>query len=407
MGSPLEGVVVLDLTRVLSGPMCCVILEDLGAEVLKVEMPETGDDSRAYGPYINKQSLYFMTANRGKKSIDLNLKTQGGKEILKALVKNADVLVENYRPGVMEKLGLGYDVLKEINPKLIYAAISGFGATGPDKSRAAYDVLVQAESGLMSITGMEGMPPVRVGYSVSDINGALFCAIGINAALYQREKTGLGQKIDIAMLDCQLSVLESALSRYEVTGQSPKPLGHRHPTITPFQAFKAKDHWFAIAAGNDNLFARLCDVIGKPQLVTDPRFVTNWERSQHLDEIGKEIQEVVETDDMQNWLDKLNSVGVPCAPVNDMSMVVKDKQLIARNMFVKCQDPYAGDVIVPGNPIKMSTIEEKDTRVAPPQVGQHRMEILNKYTQFTPEQIAQFEQEGTFTKAGKPLGGDK
>lgn len=197
------------------------------------------------------------------------------------------------------------------------------------------------------------------------------------------------------------------LSRYEVTGESPKPLGHRHPTITPFQAFKAKDHWFAIAAGNDNLFARLCDVIGKPQLVTDPRFVTNWERSQHLDEIGKEIQEVVETDNMQNWLDKLDAVGVPCAPVNDMSMVVKDKQLIARNMFVKCQDPYAGDVIVPGNPIKMSTIEEKETRVAPPQVGQHRMEILNKYTQFTPEQIAQFEQDGTFTKAGKPLGGDK
>lgn len=401
MGSPLEGIVVLDLTRVLSGPMCCVILEDLGATVLKVEMPETGDDSRAYGPYINKQSLYFMTANRGKKSIDLNLKTQGGKDILKALVKKADVLVENYRPGVMEKLGLGYDTLKEINPKLVYAAISGFGATGPDKGRAAYDVLVQAESGLMSITGNPGQAPVRVGYSVSDIGGALYCAIGINAALYQRSQSGLGQRIDISMLDCQFAVLESALSRYIVSGKSPEPLGNRHPTITPFQCFKASDNWFAIAAGNDNLFAKLSNVIGKPQLITDPRFITNYERSVHLDEIGEEIQEAIGKDKMQNWIDKLNEVGVPCAPVNNMEMVTKDRQLIARNMLVKCQDPYAGDVIVPGNPIKMTYIEEKETRVCPPQVGQHREEILKTYTSFTEEDVQKFAEEGVFSKGGK------
>lgn len=398
MKSPLDGIVVLDLTRVLSGPMCCVILEDLGAEVIKVEMPETGDDSRAYGPYINKQSLYFMTANRGKKSIALNLKTEGGKTILKELVKKADVLVENYRPGVMEKLGLGYDVLKEINPRLVYGAISGFGTTGPDSKRAAYDVLVQAESGLMSITGIEGQPPVRVGYSVADINGALFCAIGINAALYQREKTGFGQKIDIAMLDCTLSVLESALSRFIVNGESPKPLGNVHPTITPFQGFKASDKWFVVAAGNDNLYARMCNAIGAPQLITDSRFVTNWDRSQHLKEIGEELQKIFSTKTMKEWLDLLDQVGVPCAPVNDMEMVTKDRQLIARNMFVTCKDPFAGDVIVPGNPIKMTNIEEKTWREAPPQINQHKDEILSRFTDFTSEQIKAFEEGGTFRK---------
>jgi len=401
MGSPLKGIRILDMTRVLAGPMCCVILKDLGAEVIKVERPETGDDSRSYGPYINDQSLYFMSSNRGKKSIAIDLKNPEGKQVLKDLVKKVDVLVENFRPGTMERLGLGYDVLKDINPKLIYGAISGFGATGPDSARAAYDILVQARSGLMSITGNPGQAPVRVGYSVADINGALFCAIGINAALYQRTITGVGQKIDVSMLDCQISVLESALARYIVDGVSPEPLGNRHPTITPFQGFKATDSWFVVAAGNDTLFERLCNAIGAPHLIDDPRFLTNWDRSQHLDEIGDALQEVFSKNSMEYWLKVLDEVGVPCAPINDMEHVVKDQQLIARNMLVKCMDPKAGPVIVPGNPIKMTSIEEKPTRTAPPQLDEHRNEILQSLLHLSTKEIERLEQAGAFGKGGK------
>ncbi len=396
MGRPLEGIVVLDLTRVLAGPVCCVILEDLGAEVLKVERPKTGDDSRAFGPFVEGQSLYFMTANRGKKSIALDLKNPAAKETLKELVKHADILVENYRPGTMEKLGLGWDVLKEINPKLVYGAISGFGTTGPDALRPAYDILVQAQSGLMSITGLPGQPPVRVGYSVGDINGALYCAIGILAALHQRNSTGLGQKVDIAMLDCQLSVLESALSRFIVDKKSPGPLGNRHPTITPFQGFEGTNGWFVLAAGNDTLFANLCDAIGAPQLITDPRFITNGDRSDHLDEIGDELQKVFSTNTKEHWLEVIDAAGVPCAPMNDMEAVSKDRQLIARNMFVECLDPIAGNIIVPGNPIKMETIEEEPTRVAPPQLGQHRDEILMGLLGKSAEEIEALQDAGAF-----------
>ncbi len=398
MGRPLEGIVVLDLTRVLAGPMCCVILEDLGAEVIKVERPRTGDDSRAYGPFIEGQSLYFMPANRGKKSSALDLKNPAAAEVLKDLVKKADVLGENYRPGTMEKRGLGWDVLKQINPRLVYGAISGFGTTGPDAYRAAYDILVQAQSGLMSITGLPNQPPVRVGYSVGDINGALFCAIGILAALHQRNTTDLGQKVDIAMLDCQLSVLESAFSRFLVSGKSPQPLGNRHPTITPFQGFKGTNGWFVLAAGNDTLFATLCNAIGAPQLITDPRFITNADRSNHLDEIGEELQKVFDTNTKEHWLEVIDAVGVPCAPVNDMEGVSKDRQLHARNMFVQCLDPIAGSVTVPGNPIKMETIEEEPTRVAPPQLGQHRDEILTGLLGKTKDDIDALQAAGAFGK---------
>ena len=398
MGKPLEGIRVLDLTRVLSGPMCCVILEDLGAEVIKIERPVTGDDSRAYGPFIKGQSLYFMTANRGKKSIELDLKNPGAIEIFKKLVEKADMVIENYRPGTMEKMGIGWDVLKEINPRLVYGAISGFGTTGPESRRAAYDILIQAQSGLMSITGLPDIQPVRVGYSVSDINGALYCAIGVLAALNERNRTGKGQKVDIAMLDCQFAVLESAFSRYFVTGKSPTPLGNRHPTITPFQGFKGTNGWFVLAAGNDHLFATLCNAIGAPQLITDPRFITNKDRSEHLDEIGEELQKVFDTNTKEYWLELIDSVGVPCAPVNDMEGVAADEQLKARNMFVHCMDPIAGDVLVPGNPIKMESIEEETTRKAPPQLGADRDEILKGLLGMDDETIAGYGAVGAFGK---------
>jgi len=254
MSKPLENIKVLDLTRVLAGPFCTMILNDLGAYVLKVELPGTGDDARAFGPFKNEQSLYFVSINRGKDSISLNLKSEKGKNILKELVKKFDIIIENYRPGTMEKLGLGYDELKKINPKIIYAASSGFGHTGPDSQKPAYDILAQAMGGVMSITGWPDSQPTRVGMSLGDITASLYTAIGINAALYQRMITGEGQKIDVSMLDCQVSILENALARFQVDGKSPEPIGNRHPTITPFQAFKAKDNYFVIAIGNDSLW---------------------------------------------------------------------------------------------------------------------------------------------------------
>ena len=256
MGKPFEGIKVLDLTRALAGPFCTLILSDLGAEVIKVEIPKFGDDARQYGPFKNDQGLYFLSLNRAKKSITLNLKAEEGKIILKDLVKDFDILVENYRPGTMEKLGIGYDVLKEINPRLIYAASSGFGHTGPDSHKPAYDLLAQARGGIMSITGWPETPPTRVGMSTGDITAGMFTAIGINAALYHREKTGKGQKIDVAMLDSQVAILENAMARYQVEGISPTPLGNRHPTVSPFQAFMAKDDYFVLPIGNDSLWRK-------------------------------------------------------------------------------------------------------------------------------------------------------
>jgi len=278
----LTGIRVLDLTRVLAGPFCTMILSDLGAEVVKVEIPGSGDDSRAFGPFINNRSLYFLSINRGKQSISLNLKHPRGKEIFRSLVPHFDVLVENYRPGTMEKLGLDYECLNEINPRLIYAASTGFGHSGPDSLKPAYDILAQARGGIMSITGQNSETPTRVGMSLGDITASLFTAIGINAALYQRQITGRGQKIDVSMLDSQVAILENALVRYQSDGVSPQPLGTRHPTIAPFQAYKARDHYFVVAVGNDALWKTFCQTLDKPELQDDPRFSTNRLRTDNL-----------------------------------------------------------------------------------------------------------------------------
>ncbi|MCM0021801.1 MAG: CoA transferase, partial [Tagaea sp.] len=255
---PLSGVTVVDLTRVLAGPYCTMVLLDLGARVIKVEPPKVGDDARAFGPFLKGKSAYFMSLNRGKESIALDLKNDADTAIFHDLLAAADVLVENYRPGTMEKLGLGWDALHARYPKLIYAAASGFGHSGPYSKRAAYDMVVQGMGGLMSVTGHPGGPPTRVGTSIGDITAGLFTAIGISSALFDRNRTGKGMKVDVAMLDCQIAILENAIARYFSTGQVPGPLGARHPSITPFEAFKAKDGHLIVAAGNDALFAKLC-----------------------------------------------------------------------------------------------------------------------------------------------------
>ncbi len=376
MSKPLEGIRVLDLTRVLAGPFCTMMLSDLGAEIIKVEVPVTGDDSRTFGPFRNGQSLYFINVNRGKESIAIDLKNEAGKRLLVDLAKECDVLVENYRPGTMEKLGLGWEILKAANPRLVYAAVSGFGHTGPDSGRPAYDILVQAMGGVMSITGWPELPPTRVGLSMGDITAAIFCATGVTTALYQREKTGLGQKVDVSMLDCQLSILENALVRYQVDGKAPTPLGTRHPTITPFQAFRGSDGWFVIAVGNDTLWKNFCGAVKRPDLLADARFVTNGDRTKYYADLIPELERMLEARTCDEWLAVLEKAGVPAAPVNTVDKVMKDRQLKARNMFVTVEDEKAGTVTVPGNPIKMESIPETATRQKAPAVGEHTDSIL-------------------------------
>jgi len=374
---PLENIKILDLSRVLAGPYCTMILSDLGAEVIKVEIPETGDDSRSFGPFLNGQSLYFLSINREKKSISLNLKTERGKELLKELVKKVDVLVENYRPGTMEKLGLGYEELKKINPSLIYAASSGYGHTGPSSQKASYDILAQAMGGVMSITGWPDAPPTRVGMSLGDITASLYTAIGILAAIHQRTTTRLGQKVDIAMLDCQVSILENAITRYQVEGSSPQPLGNRHPTITPFQAFKASDGYFVIAAGNDGLWAKLCEVLGRNELINDPRFSTNKLRTQNIEPLNAELGVTFATRSATEWIEAIDQAGIPCGPINTIDEVMADKQVLSRNMIVDVDDPKAGKVKIAGNPIKMSYLLEKPYRDPAPDIGEHNDDIYS------------------------------
>lgn len=394
MLKPLEGIKVLDLTRVLAGPFCTMVLSDLGAEVVKVEIPKFGDDSRHYGPFKNEQSLYFLSLNRAKKSITLNLKTLEGKAILKDLIKDFDVLVENYRPGTMEKLGLGYDTLKEINPKLIYAASSGFGHSGPDSKKPAYDLLAQARGGIMSITGWPDTPPTRVGMSTGDITASLFTAIGISSALYQREKTGRGQKIDVAMLDCQVAILENALARYQTDGISPTPLGNRHPTVSPFQAFMAKDDYFVLPIGNDSLWKKFCNAVGKEEWGNDSKFVTNAVRNENLEILIPLLEELFLTKNASEWIELIEGYGVPCGPINSIEKVMNDEQIHARNMIVEVDDDKAGTIKIAGNPIKMTSIPEEKKRDPVPKLGEHTAEILGKYLNFDEKKIKQLKEDG-------------
>ncbi len=394
MNLPLEKIKVLDLTRVLAGPFCTMILSDLGAEVVKLEMPVTGDDARSFGPFKNGKSLYFVSINRNKKSISLNLKSDKGKQIFKQLLPQFDVLVENFRPGTMERLGLGYETLKELHPGLIYAASSGFGHSGPYSARPSYDILAQAMGGIMSITGWPDSPPTRVGMSLGDITASLYAAIGINAALYQRTSTGLGQKIDISMLDCQVSILENALTRFQVEGKSPQPIGNRHPTITPFQAFKASDGYFVIAVGNDNLWKTFCKAIQREDLTDDPRFSTNGFRTQNVDALTTILEPVFAAKSAAEWLKVIEDAKIPCAPINTVDKLFDDLQIQARNMIVDVHDKEAGDIKIAGNPLKMSNVPEKSKRDPAPDIGANNLEILGQLPGMDAEAIQKLKDEG-------------
>jgi len=375
---PLSGITVVDLSKVLAGPFCTMILADLGARVIKVEVPETGDDSRHFGPFINDVSAYFASINRGKESITLNLKADHDRAIFEKLLEKADVLVENYRPGVMEKLGFGWDVLHGRYPRLIYAACSGFGHSGPYSLRAAYDMVVQGMGGIMSITGHRDCGPTRVGTSVGDITAALYTTIGISSALYRRGISGEGVKIDVAMMDCQVSILENALARYFSTGEIPGPLGARHPSIAPFEVYRTRDSYIVIAAGNDVLFSKLANALDRPELLDNPHFATNPERCHNVDELKGEIEKSLLLKDTAEWLSIVDGAGVPCGPLNNVRNVVEDPHVKARNMIIETKDDRGTVMKMAGNPIKMSGYDDPVSRQPAPALDGDRERILGE-----------------------------
>lgn len=373
---PLSGTVVLDLTRVLAGPYCTMLLADLGAEIVKIEPPERGDDARHFGPFVQGKSAYFMPLNRGKRSIALDLKAEADRAIFHDLLSVGDVLVENYRGGTMEKLKLGYDVLETRYPQLIYAAVSGFGHSGPYMTRPAYDMVVQAMGGIMSLTGHPGAPPTRVGTSIGDLAAGVFTAYGIVAALFDRQKTGKGMKVDVGMLDCQVALLENALARYFATDTVPGPLGARHPSISPFEAYATADGHIIVAAGNDSLFEKLSASVGKPELAKDARFLTNDLRCRNVDALKVELEGALVGRTTGEWQEILLAQGVPSGPINTVREVVDDPQILARKMIVTADDPTAGKVYMAGNPVKLSAYTDSDERPPAPDLDADRDAIL-------------------------------
>lgn len=374
----LTGITVIDLTRVLAGPYCTMVLADLGARVIKVEAPGRGDDARKIGPFAGGKSAYFMSLNRGKESIALNLKDTADRAIFERLLGTADVLTENFRGGAMDRLGYGWPSLHKSYPRLIYAATSGFGSTGPYAGRPAYDMVVQAMGGIMSLTGHPGSPPTRVGTSIGDITAGLFTAIGINAALYHRSLTGEGMMVDVAMLDSQVAILENAIARYFSTGEIPGPIGSRHPSITPFEAFATADGYIVIAAGNDGIFASACATIGRPELAQDPRFATNPLRTEHHAELKQEIESALASRPSREWLAAFEAGGVPCGPIQNVAEVLADPQVLVRNMVVTADDPDIGPLRMAGNPIKLSAFDDPTTREHAPNLDEHRAAILRE-----------------------------
>ena len=374
---PLSGILVVDLSRILAGPYCTLLMAEMGARVIKVEPPKGGDDARAYGPFVNGKSTYFASVNRGKESIALDLKSDADRKIFEQLLEKADVVVENFRPGTMEKLGYGWETLHQKYPKLIYASASGFGHTGPNSKDPAYDMVMQGMGGIMSITGNEGQPPSRVGMSIGDIGAGLYTAVAVNAALVHRLKTGESTKVDIGMFDCQLALLENAIMRYTVEGEIPGPLGARHPTITPFQAFKTSDGSIIIAAGNDGLFVKTCEALGRSDMATNPDYKSNALRQKHHKKLEHEIESVLKANTTNHWIEVVSKAGVPCGPINNIAQALEHPQVAARNMVVEVPDGSGGTLRLAGNPLKMSAFADPPTRAAAPDLDGDRQAILS------------------------------
>jgi CoA:oxalate CoA-transferase len=377
MKKMLEGIKIIDLSRNLAAPFCTMILADLGAEVIKVEAPETGDDARGYGPIIKGKSGYFISINRGKKSITLNLKDESDKDKLAKLIEDADVMVDNFRPGVLDRLGITQEWVDSINPKLVFASITGFGHTGPYRTKAAYDLVVQGYGGLMSVTGEPGSKPTRVGVSIGDLAAGLYAAIGIIGALYAGTKTGMGDRLDIAMLDCQIALLENSLIRYVATGEVPGQVGNRHASITPFEMFPSKDGYIIICIGNEKNWKVLCSEIGHPELISQERFINNDNRTKNHDALYQVLCAILQEKTTTEWIHILESAGIPCGPVNNIADIMNNEQVRQREMIVSVNYPDIGEVKAPGCPIKSRNYLVDPTKPAP-ELGQDNEDILGK-----------------------------
>lgn len=371
---PFSGLLVIDLTHVLNGPFATTILADLGARVIKLEPPGHGDDTRTYGPFHKGQSLYFSFINRGKESVVLNLKDDADREIFLNMVRQADVLAENFRPGAMARLGFAYDELSKLNPRLIYASSSGFGQTGPLSTYPAYDTIIQAMSGIMSLTGFPDGPPTRVGTSLSDLIAGVFMFSGIASALYARERTGKGAHIDIAMLDSAFAFLEHGGMEYAATGEAPGRIGNRHPSIAPFDVFECLDGHVVICAGNDHLFNRLCETVGRPELITDTRFLENQDRLQNHAALKHELELALKTRPAAHWLESIHAAGVPVGPLLTVPEAAEHPQTKARNMLID-----AGGIRMPGNPVKISGYDDPSVRIGAPALDQHGAAVRREF----------------------------
>ncbi|WP_300523804.1 CoA transferase [Aminiphilus sp.] len=390
----LSGLRVLDLTRVLAGPFCTMMMADMGAEVIKIEEAGKGDDTRQMGPFQNGESAYYMNLNRNKKGVTLNLKHPRGKELFLGLVRRADIVVENYRPGTMEKLGLGYEDLRAVNPRIIYAAISGFGHTGRYRMRPGYDIISQAMSGLMSTTGWPGGEPTRTGTAMGDVLGGLSAAIGILAAVHSRGRTGLGQKVDVALVDSCVASLEIINMIYLVEGRVPARIGNRYESTYPYDSFRAKDGSLVIGTANDKLWRSLCGAMERPDLAEDPRFLTVKDRVAHHAELKPLIEEWTTTLTVDEVYAKVDGAGVPCAPILSIDQVVADPHIAGdREMFVPVSHPKAGETVITGSHIKLSDTPPK-VRTPSPALGEHNASVFGELLGLSDAELAALADDG-------------
>jgi crotonobetainyl-CoA:carnitine CoA-transferase CaiB-like acyl-CoA transferase len=391
----LDGIRIIDLSRILAGPYCTMMLGDLGADVIKIERPGQGDDTRTWGPPYTKsgQSAYFLSTNRNKRGMTLNLKSEKGLTILKELIRQGDVLIENFRAGTMAGWGLDEDTLQQLRPGLIYATITGFGYDGPYRDKVGYDFMIQAMGGVMSVTGPPDREPIRAGIAIADIATGMFASSAILAALFQRERTGEGQRIDMALLDSQLALMTYVASNYMITGEVPDRYGNGHPNIVPYQEFKAADQYFAFAAGNDYQWRKFCTAVNQPDWATDEQFATNRARVENREQVVAMLSALFATQPASHWMALCDGIGVPVAPINNIAQVLDDPQIRARQMQIEVADERNGRVPLLTSPLKIPTAPT-DVRLPPPYLGQHTDDILHELLGYDPDQIAALREEG-------------